>query len=65
MEKYCDAWREKDLVRVTVDRALGTVSVAVNGKDMGKMFEDERIRTIPLYFAVSAGDTDDEVEIMN
>ena len=50
---------------VIVDRDLGTVSFIMDGENMGVAFEDERIKTIPLHFAVSTLFEDEEVEIIN
>ena len=43
-DAYGKKWKEKDLVKVEVDRTSGTLRYFLNVDDQGKAFQDERLK---------------------
>ena len=53
------------MIKVEVDRDKGTLRYYKNEKDLGIAFTDERLKTIPLHFAISANRNNFNIEIVN
>ena len=54
-------WEENNLVTLIADRDMGTLSYQVLAVDLRVAFSNEKIKYVPLHFAVNITNIEDEI----